>query len=51
MRDEMFGRLWDEHHEALSDAVDRAVEAVRLTLCKLRKIQFDAPWRQPNGQC
>ena len=29
MRDEMDGRLWVDHHEALADGVDRALGGLR----------------------
>ena len=34
MRDEMFGRLWEAHHDELSLSIDRGVARVRKALAR-----------------
>ena len=35
MRDEMDGRLWVDHHEGLSEAIDRTMAALRAGIARL----------------
>ena len=35
MRDEIDSRLWIDHHESLSEGIDRALTAVRLGVSRL----------------
>ena len=32
-------------------AIGEAMETIRLALCKLNQIQFDAPWQPRHGRC
>ncbi|HEY0626625.1 MAG TPA: hypothetical protein VGD10_07810 [Allosphingosinicella sp.] len=54
MRDEMDARIWNEHHQAfsqsLSNLVTAAVDTIRMTLRKLHKIEFGAPWKPTEKQ-
>ena len=45
MRDEMEARIWGENHEQFSSDLARLFEAIRVTFCKLARIQFSAPWK------
>ena len=45
MRDEIDARIWSEHHEQFSKDLARLFDAIRVTFCKLARIQFSAPWR------
>lgn len=51
MRDEFDDRLWNDHHEAFSEAIDRVVKSIMLALCKLNRLQFDAPWKKVQKDC
>ncbi len=51
MRDEIDGRLWDEHGHAFSESLDRLVRAAGAALRRLYRFDWDAPWhRAPAGR-
>lgn len=45
MRDEMDARIWNEHHTAFSDSLDRLFRNIGDALKRLHQIEFSAPWR------
>ena len=52
MRDELDGRIWAEHHHRFSADLARALQAIRITFCKMARIQFSAPWKpQAEDRC
>jgi hypothetical protein len=52
MRDELDSRIWTENHSQFSADLARALEAIRITFCKLARIQFSAPWKpEPQDGC
>jgi hypothetical protein len=52
MRDELDSRIWAENHSQFSADLARALEAIRITFCKLARIQFSAPWKpEPQDGC
>ena len=48
MRDEMFGRMWEAHHQDFSADLARffaaAGAAVSTALKRLHQAEFDSPW-------
>lgn len=50
MRDEMDGRIWSEHHEQFSNSIAKAMDAIRVALCRVYRFEFSAPWKT-DKQC
>ena len=50
MRDEIDGRLWEQHHGAFSDGISQLVDQIRVSLRRLHRLQFDAPWRHGDAK-
>jgi hypothetical protein len=52
MRDELDSRIWTDNHSQFSADLARTLEAIRITFCKLARIQFSAPWKpEPQDGC
>lgn len=50
MRDAYDARMWAEHHQSFTGAINDIIAATMAALAKLNEIQFEAPWRaQPCG--
>ncbi len=51
MRDEIDGRLWNEHGHAFSESLHGLVVAAGAALRRLHRFDWDAPWRRaPAGR-
>jgi len=50
MRDEIDGRLWAEHGPEFTTAVLKWVAELSAAFARLNERQYQAPWRQPEGQ-
>jgi len=44
MHDEIDGRLWIEHGPKLTATMARLWDVIRVSLDRIHKAQFDAPW-------
>jgi hypothetical protein len=50
MRDAYDARMWGEHHQSFTSAINNIIAATMAAMTKLNEIQFEAPWRaQPRG--
>lgn len=51
MRDEYDMRLWTEHRSAMVGFAESIVDAVGYAMCRLRAVQWSAPWRAQSSRC
>jgi hypothetical protein len=50
MRDEIDARIWNEYGHQFSEDLHRMLKVLWVSLCKLNKIQFEAPWRKRRAK-
>jgi hypothetical protein len=44
MRDELYDRLWTDHHKQFSADLGWLMDAISVVFRKLVAIEYDAPW-------
>ena len=46
MRDEMDGRIWNEHGTRFSEHLGQLIDDIGFAMRRLTEVQFEAPWQR-----